>query len=67
MSKINTDLSYTTALSELQTIVGQLQAEAIDMDQLSEKVQRAATLIRFCQGRLRSTEAEINAVLQSEE
>lgn len=67
MSKANTDFTYTTAMSELQNIVEQLQTEAIDMDQLSKKVQRAATLIHFCQKRLRSTESEINAVLNTKE
>ncbi len=53
-------LSYENAMSELQKIISDLQAEAIGIDDLSEKVKRAAELISFCKNKLRSTEKDIN-------
>lgn len=51
--------SYETALEELQIIVAELQEESVSIDDLSEKVKRAAALIQFCKNKLRSTEEEV--------
>ena len=53
-------ITYQTAMEELQTIVAQLEANAIGIDELSEKVKRAAELVNFCQQKLRTTEKEMN-------
>jgi len=53
-------LSYKSAMEELQTIVAQLEANAIGIDELSEKVKRAAELVQFCQEKLRITEQEMD-------
>ena len=53
-------LSYKSAMEELQTIVAQLEANAIGIDELSEKVKRAAELVQFCQEKLRTTEQEMD-------
>lgn len=55
--------SYEEAMAELKGIVQQFQEELINVDQLPEKVKRAATLIRYCQDKLRSTENEIEQLL----
>lgn len=57
-------LTYQAAQEELQIILAELQEEAVSVDDLSKKVQRAAELIAFCQNKLRDTEAEINAILE---
>jgi exodeoxyribonuclease VII small subunit len=57
-----TKLTYNSAFNELQEIVGLLQNEAINMDDLSEKVKRAAFLIQFCRERLRLAESEIQGI-----
>jgi exodeoxyribonuclease VII small subunit len=53
-------LNYETAMTELQQIVTDLQSEAIGIDELSDKVKKAAELISFCKTKLRSTESDIN-------
>ena len=57
-------LSYKSALEELQTIVTQLEANAIGIDELSEKVKRAAELVQFCQEKLRATEKEMDNLFE---
>lgn len=52
-------ITYVSAMTELQNIVGELQNEAVSIDDLSKKVNRAAELIKFCRGKLRTTETEI--------
>lgn len=56
--------SYQSAMEELQTIVGQLEANAVSIDELSEKVKRAAELVKFCQEKLRTTEQEMTNLFE---
>ena len=60
-------ISYSRALSELEKIIGEIESEETDLDVLSEKVRRAAHLIKFCRGRLRSTEEEVKKALSEME
>jgi exodeoxyribonuclease VII small subunit len=56
-------ISYSQALTELESIVGEIELEEIDVDALAEKVKRAAYLIKSCKGRLRSTEEDVKKAL----
>ncbi len=56
-------LTYEKAMAELQSIVNDLQEDAIGIDKLSDKMNRAAELIRFCREKLRSTEEEVDRLL----
>lgn len=63
-------IGYADALSELQQILSELEAEDIDIDVLAVKVERAAELIRVCRGRINAAEVrvkEIVAGMDSEE
>ncbi len=60
MEKKNDILSYESAQEELQQIVRDLQSETVRIDELSGKIERAHTLIRFCRERLRAIETEVN-------
>jgi len=61
MAKKQTEKNtYEAAMTELQKIVTDLQSETIGIDELSEKVKRAAELINFCKAKLRSTEEDIS-------
>ena len=62
MSK-SRQVTYSQALTELEKIVGEIEAEEIDVDSLAEKVKRAAYLIKFCRSRLRGTEDEVKKAL----
>lgn len=57
-------VNYQSAMEELQTIVAQLEANAIGIDELSEKVKRAAELVQFCQQKLRTTEKEMDNLFE---
>ncbi|HNW72150.1 MAG: exodeoxyribonuclease VII small subunit [Bacteroidales bacterium] len=57
-------ISYTEAFHELQTIVNEMEAGEISVDQVAEKVKRAAMLIRICKEKLSSTESDVNQILK---
>jgi exodeoxyribonuclease VII small subunit len=56
-------IGYAEALNELETILAELEHEAVDVDHLVERVQRAAALIRLCRGRIASARIEIETVV----
>lgn len=55
---------YTSAFAELQQIVGEIEEGEISVDDLAEKVKRAATLIKICKNKLTSTSEDVNLILK---
>jgi exodeoxyribonuclease VII small subunit len=55
---------YTEAFEELQQIVSEIEEGQISVDELSEKVKRAALLIKICKSKLASTEEDVNKILK---
>ena len=58
------EIKYTEAFEELQAIVREIEEGEISVDELSEKVKRAAYLIKVCKSRLSATEADVNKILR---
>ncbi len=56
-------LSYRDATAELEAILVELEDDAIDIDQLSRRVRRAAALIRLCQDRIAGARLEVEHVV----
>ena len=54
---------YTEAFSELQTIIAEMEEGEVSVDILSEKVKRAAFLIKICKDKLHATEGDVNKIL----
>ena len=60
-------LTYETAYAELAAIAKEIENETISVDALATKVKRASELIDFCQGKLKSTESEVNKIISQME
>ncbi|MEA3449318.1 MAG: exodeoxyribonuclease VII small subunit [Bacteroidota bacterium] len=58
------DLSYTKAVQEIESIIDQIEEGKMDMDALSRATKRALELIKFCKVKLRSTESDIDKMLE---
>ncbi|WP_345230439.1 exodeoxyribonuclease VII small subunit [Olivibacter ginsenosidimutans] len=61
---MDNQLSYISAFEELQTIVEEIEDGEISVDELSDKVKRAALLIKICKSKLTETEADVNKILE---
>ena len=61
------ELNYTAAYEELTDIVEQIEGEEISVDDLAEKMKRAAFLIKFCSGKLRDTEDAVERIIRDME
>jgi len=57
-------ISYSDAFNELQEIVAEIEDGEISVDELSEKVKRAAFLIQICKQKLTATEDNVNMILK---
>ena len=63
MSKKNSDEpSYAELSGELETILDEIESGEIDLDELSDKVERAATLLSQCRKKLAATETKVKKV-----
>lgn len=56
--------NYAEAFDELQKIVSEIEEGQISVDELSDKVKRAAILINICKAKLSSTEEDVNKILK---
>jgi exodeoxyribonuclease VII small subunit len=57
------ELTYEAAYKELKQLTSEIENETVSVDVLAEKVKRASFLIGFCQEKLRSTEKEVNNII----
>lgn len=56
--------NYTEAFEELQEIVSEIESGEISVDELSQKVKRAALLIQICKAKLTATENDVESILK---
>lgn len=56
-------IGYSEAIHELEEILEQIDGEAVDVDQLSARVRRAAELIQICRGKINATRLEIEEIV----
>ena len=59
--------TYHQAIAEIEEILGKMESEELDVDELSDKVKRVSELVRFCRTKLKNTEAEVEKVLKEME
>lgn len=58
-----TELTYTEALKELETILRTMQSDNCDIDLLSVYTRRATELLTLCRNKLTTTEQELQSAL----
>jgi exodeoxyribonuclease VII small subunit len=58
------ETNYTEAFEELNQIVSDIEQGEISVDELSQKVKRAAELIKICKAKLTTTEEDVSKILK---
>ena len=58
-----TELTYSQASTELDAILEEIETGTANIDVLSERVERASTLIKFCREKLAGTELRVNEIV----
>ena len=57
-------IKYSEAVSELNSILEDLESERVDVDELSLKVKRAVELIKLCREKIETTEFEVRKIVK---
>ena len=57
--------SYNVAMQEVEQILASLEKNSLDVDEMSQKVKRAAELLQACKQKLYQADAEIQAVFEN--
>lgn len=60
-----TTLSYRLALEELETILDAIENDDVDIDDLAEKVERAAVLLHVCRDKIERTEMQVRRIIDT--
>lgn len=58
------EIGFSAAMQELEGILGRIESEEVDIDQLAEELGRAAELLDLCRGRIRKAEVEVSQIVQ---
>jgi len=61
---MNETPNYTEGFEELQQITAEIEGGQISVDELAEKVKRAALLIQICKQKLTTTEEDVGRILK---
>ena len=61
MAKIK---DYKSAITELEEILSRLEANELEIDELTTKAKRATELIKYCKDKLYKTTEEVNSILE---
>lgn len=68
MAKKKADsLKFGEARAELEQILKEIEANEVDVDDLAEKIRRAAALIRVCRDKLERTRTEVEKIVSEME
>jgi exodeoxyribonuclease VII small subunit len=63
MSTTPEPAGYAAALSELESILGELERADVDVDVLAAQVQRATHLIAYCRDRIGAAKVQIETAV----
>lgn len=61
------ELTYTEAVTRLEELTKSIEEGTLDIDVLSQKLQEARRLLKFCKEKLQNIEKEVNEILQNDE
>lgn len=59
------DLRFGEAIEELESILSQVEAEEIDIDELADRLKVAAELLELCRSKIRRAEVEVTQIVQA--
>lgn len=66
MSEEINSMSYEAAMTELEGIVGKLESDTVQLDELASLVKRAHALSAYCKAKLRSIEEDLEKLNNEE-
>ena len=59
------DPTYGETMAEIEEILEKIESGELDVDELTDKVKRVASLLEICKKKLKTTETEIQKVIET--
>ncbi|MBF0123553.1 MAG: exodeoxyribonuclease VII small subunit [Candidatus Omnitrophica bacterium] len=56
-------MKYSKAMQRLEEIIKRIENDEIDIDELSEQVKEAVTLVRLCKDKIEKADLEVKEVV----
>jgi len=60
----NKEISYSQALSEVESILLKIENQELDVDELAGQLKRVSELIKICKKKLFTAETEVEKILK---
>lgn len=57
------ETKYSKAIKRLEEIIAKIESEEIDVDELSDKVKEAVTLIKTCKEKIEKAEVDVKQIV----
>jgi exodeoxyribonuclease VII small subunit len=57
-------MKYSKAMERLEDIIRKIENEEIDIDELSDKVKEAVSLVKLCKEKVEKAELEVKEVVE---
>ena len=57
------EIGYAEALAELESILEEIEDDAVDVDVLAARVKRGAELLRVCRARIMAAKVEVTQIV----
>ena len=57
------EVKYSKSIQKLEEIISKIEQEEIDVDELSDKVKEAVTLIKTCKEKIEKAELQVKKVV----
>ena len=58
-------ISYNEAVSEIETILAQIENDELDVDELGIKIKQVSKLLNLCKIKLRNAEEEVVKIIKN--
>ena len=56
-------IRYGEAMTELESLLDEIDGDEVDLDELAVKVERASKLIAVCRDKIESTDMKVKAII----
>lgn len=60
-----TPVTYSAAITEVESILAELESSVVDIDHLADRVRRASELLAICRERLATVEVDVAALVEA--
>jgi exodeoxyribonuclease VII small subunit len=60
-----TEVKYSKSIEKLEDIIGRIESEEIDVDELAKQVKEAVGLIKTCKTKIEKAEFEVKNIVEA--